>query len=141
MYKKILVASMGEYLDEIVKHTLNIVEDNNVEIIGIYVVEDSSSFFTSEKIKKIMIDELTKKGTELLDNMAKKLDKSNITFKKLLIKGDPAKEIVKTAEDENIDLIILGSGKSKIDKHLLGSVSEKVVHSSETDILLIKNKL
>lgn len=34
-----------------------------------------------------------------------------IKFKKLLREGDPAEEIVKAAEEEGVDLIILGTGK------------------------------
>ena len=61
-----------------------------------------------------------------------------VKFRQALVKGDPADEIVKMAEKENADIIIMGTGKSKIDKHLLGSVSEKVVHSAPCTILLIR---
>ncbi|MBI4814402.1 MAG: universal stress protein, partial [Methanobacterium sp.] len=47
-------------------------------------------------------------------------------------------EIVKVAEDEGVDLIVLGTGKNIVDKRLLGSVSEKVVHSAPCTILLVK---
>jgi nucleotide-binding universal stress UspA family protein len=56
----------------------------------------------------------------------------------MLREGDPSEEIVKAAEEENVDLIILGTGKNLIDKRLLGSVSEKVVHSAPCNIMLIK---
>lgn len=61
-----------------------------------------------------------------------------INFHKLLLEGDPAEEIIKTAEKEEVDLIILGSGKTRIDKRLLGSVSEKVIHSSPSTVLLVR---
>ncbi len=63
-----------------------------------------------------------------------------INFKPMLIEGDPAETIVETAEKEDADVIIMGTGKSKIDKHLLGSVSEKVVHSAPCTVLLIRSK-
>ncbi|MBI4813101.1 MAG: calcium/sodium antiporter [Methanobacterium sp.] len=47
-------------------------------------------------------------------------------------------EIVKVAEDEGVDLIVLGTGKNIVDKRLLGSVSEKVVHSAPCTILLVR---
>lgn len=46
------------------------------------------------------------------------------------LEGDPASEIVRIAGEENIDAIIIGTWKSRIDKHLHGSVTEKVVHSA-----------
>ncbi|MDZ4170638.1 MAG: universal stress protein [Methanobacteriaceae archaeon] len=44
------------------------------------------------------------------------------------------------AEKEDVEVIIMGTGKSKIDKHFLGSVSEKVVHSAPCTVLLIRTK-
>ena len=52
--------------------------------------------------------------------------------------GSPADEIVKVAEEEGVDLIVLGTGKNIVDKRLLGSVSEKVVHSAPCTILLVR---
>ena len=39
---------------------------------------------------------------------------------------------------KSVNMLVMGSGKSKIDKHLLGSVTEKVVHSAPCTVLLIK---
>lgn len=138
MYKKVLVASMGKYVDEIVEHTLDFLGERETEIIGIYVVETSTPFLTPAKVKKMMIEELTDRGKEVLGTMEEKFKSPHIKFKKLLLEGDPAEEIVKTADQEDVDIIIMGSGKSRIDKHLLGSVSEKVVHSTKSNVLLIK---
>lgn len=144
MYKKILVATMGEYMDEIIDHTLDIIGEENTEVIGLYVVETSVPFLTPKKVKEIMAEELTKLGKEILDRMEEKFQaphRYKINFRKLLLDGDPSEEIVKTAEKEDVDLIVLGTGKNMIDKRLLGSVSEKVVHSATCTVLLIRNEM
>ncbi|MDD3984475.1 MAG: universal stress protein [Methanobacterium sp.] len=144
MYKKILVATMGEYIDEIIDHTLDIIGEENTEVIGLYVVETSVPFLTLKKVKELMKEELTKLGKEILDSMEKKFQaphRYKINFRKLLLDGDPSEEIVKTAEKEDVDLIVLGTGKNMIDKRLLGSVSEKVVHSAPCTVLLIRNEM
>jgi nucleotide-binding universal stress UspA family protein len=141
MYKKILVATMGEYMDEIMDHTLDIIGEKETEVIGIYVVETSVPFLTPKKVKEMMTEELTERGKEILDSMEQKFHSPNrymIKFRKLLLEGDPADEIVKTAEKEEVDLIVLGTGKNRIDKRLLGSVSEKVIHSSPCTVLLVR---
>lgn len=141
MYKKILVATMGEYMDEIMDHTLDIIGDKQTEIIGLYVVETSVPFLTPKKVKEMMKEELAERGIEILESMAQKFHSPNnymINFRKLLLDGDPAEEIVNTAENEKVDLIVLGTGKTNIDKRLLGSVSEKVVHSAPCTVLLVK---
>lgn len=141
MYKKILVATMGEYLDTIMEHTFDLIQERPTEVIGIYVVETSVPFLTPKKIKKMMAKELRSKGTEILDSMEQEFQSPThymINFKKKLLEGDAADEIVKTAEKEGVDLIVLGTGKNIVDKKLLGSVSEKVVHSAPCTILLVR---
>ncbi|MGB9937540.1 MAG: universal stress protein [Methanobacterium sp.] len=141
MYKKVLVTNSGEYLDEIVEHALDLINDRGIEVIGLYVVDNSAPFLTPKKVKQMMVDELKERGKEILDSMEKEFTapaNCKIKFKPMLIEGDPASEIIEIAERENVDIIVMGTGKSKIDKHLLGSVSEKVVHSSPCTILLVK---
>lgn len=141
MYEKILVATMGEYMDEIIEHTLDTIHGRETEVIGLYVVDTSVPFLTPKKVKEMMTEELTERGSEILDKMEQKFQSPRlnmINFHKLLLEGDPAEEIVKTAENEEVDLIILGSGKTRIDKRLLGSVSEKVIHSAPCTVLLVR---
>lgn len=137
MYDKILLTTMGEYMDEIIEHTLNLIQ-GEAEVICIYVVETSVPFLTPKKVKEMMIDELTAKGKDILADMSEGFDKPGITFRGLMVEGNPADEIVKTATDEEVDVIVMGTGKSIVDKHLLGSVSEKVVHSAPCTILLVR---
>jgi nucleotide-binding universal stress UspA family protein len=141
MYDKILVATMGEYMDEIIEHTLDIIPERETEIIGIYVVETSVPFLTPKKVKEMMVKELTAKGKEILDSLRQEFQSSKhymVKFKGIMREGSPADEIVKVAEEENVDLIVLGTGKNLVDKRLLGSVSEKVVHSAPCTILLVR---
>lgn len=141
MYEKILVATMGEYMDEIIEHTLDTIHGRETEVIGLYVVDTSVPFLTPKKVKEMMTEELTERGNEILDKMEQEFQSPRlnmINFHKLLLEGDPAEEIIKTAEKEEVDLIILGSGKTRIDKRLLGSVSEKVIHSAPSTVLLVR---
>ncbi|AEG17555.1 universal stress protein [Methanobacterium paludis] len=138
MYEKVLIASMGKYVDELGAHTLELFGDREIEIIGVYVVETSTPFLTPTRVKEMMVKELRTRGNEVLFKLEKKLQKPNIKFKRVLVEGDPADEIIKVAENEKVNMLIMGSGKSKIDKHLLGSVTEKVVHSAPCTVLLIK---
>lgn len=138
VYQKILVTSTGEYLDQMANEAMQLIADWETEIIGLYVAETSAPFLTPRKIKEMMKEELTERGKKVLSDMEKKFKGPNIKFRPILKEGNPADEIVKTAEEEGVDLLIMGTGKSVVDKHLLGSVSEKVVHTSPCTILLIQ---
>lgn len=60
-----------------------------------------------------------------------------IRFKHLV--GHPATAICEVAEEENVDLIIVGShGRSAIDRMLLGSVSHGVLNRAKRPVLVVK---
>jgi nucleotide-binding universal stress UspA family protein len=55
-----------------------------------------------------------------------------IAVRRLLLRGEPAREIVQTARDENVDLIVMSTeGFGAIYRFLLGSVTAKVLHDSD----------
>lgn len=141
MFKKILLPVMGEYIDELVGHTLELAQGKQIEVIGLYVVDTSVPFLTPSNVKKLMKEELAQRGNEILDDLAQRFHKPStymINLKKVIVEGDPADKIVEIASNEEVDIIIMGTGKSIVDKHLLGSVSEKVVHSTPCSIMLVK---
>jgi nucleotide-binding universal stress UspA family protein len=141
MYSKVLVPIMGKYAEELVESTIDLIGDREVEIIGLYVVDDSVPFLTPKKIKEAMVIELKAKGEIFLEEFKQLLnldENKNISFRKKLIEGKPAELILKTAEESCVDVIVMGTGKSIVDKHLLGSVSEEVVHYAPCTIHLVR---
>ncbi|MEZ6185643.1 MAG: universal stress protein [Planctomycetota bacterium] len=51
--------------------------------------------------------------------------------------GDPAKEILTAVEDEQIDLVVIGThGQSGLEKWVMGSVTEKVIRRCPTPLLV-----
>jgi nucleotide-binding universal stress UspA family protein len=55
--------------------------------------------------------------------------------------GFPAETINKVVEEEGVDLIVISaSGKSGLQKFVIGSVAEKVLKTADIDVLLIHNK-
>ena len=58
-----------------------------------------------------------------------------------VLKGHPAEKIISFAEDNNIDMIIVGSlGKGGYERVVLGSVSEKIVRHSKVPVLVVREK-
>jgi nucleotide-binding universal stress UspA family protein len=141
MYSKVLVPIMGKYSKELVESTLELINGRTVELTAVYVVDDSVPFLTPKNIKETMVIELKAKGEIFLNEFEEMIDlenNKNISLKKKLMEGKPAELIVKTAEDECVDVIVMGTGKSIVDKHLLGSVSDEVVHFAPCTIHLVR---
>ncbi len=55
------------------------------------------------------------------------------------MEGHPAEEILRLAEEQSVDLIIMGTlGSSGIPRFLLGSVADKVIRSSRIPVLTVR---
>ena len=68
-----------------------------------------------------------------LDQLRPELD--GITVTRVLLRGDPASEIVKTARDQNVDLIAMSTrGEGTFYRFLLGSVTAKVLHEIQCPV-------
>ncbi|MGD1092026.1 MAG: universal stress protein [Bryobacteraceae bacterium] len=58
-----------------------------------------------------------------------------IAVTRLVLRGDPAREIVETARNKNVDLIVMSTlGEGAFFRFLLGSVAAKVLHESQCPV-------
>ncbi len=77
-------------------------------------------------------------ATQMIRELAKN---SGVPCEKLVVEGYPANEILKVAEDKEIDIIVMGSiGKSGLGDYLLGGVAGKVVMKSKVPVLVVPGK-
>jgi len=83
---------------------------------------------------KILMDEKKR----YLENLGLKVK----TKVDVITEGEVYREILRTAENEKVSLIVMGArGKSRIKDLLLGSVSTKVVRHAKTNLLIMRYKL
>jgi nucleotide-binding universal stress UspA family protein len=84
-------------------------------------------------------DYLTKKAQEMLDSVKESCEKQGVQFASKILHGSPASEIAKFAEEEKVDLVIVGSrGLGGITGAILGSVANSLVHKSKVSVLVLK---
>lgn len=114
---------------------------NNAELYVLHVVEMAETLFGTEQFNVndeqiIFFMKIAKK------RFAKFLDKpflEGLSVKDSVLLGSPTMGINELQEQENIDLIVMGSnGASGIDEILIGSNTEKVVRHSKIPVLVIK---
>jgi len=141
MYNKILLPTDGStYADEEVERATKLLaDDGEIIVLSVAGKIPTSAFQRRSNVKKInrgMLEE----AKDAVEQMAKKFDDSlNVT--KMVEVGFPAETINEVVEREGVDLIIISaSGKSGIHKFFIGSVAEKVLKTSDIDVLLIHNK-
>ncbi len=84
---------------------------------------------------------LDKKADTILNYYKKTLEDKGLTGIKPVIKaGHPADEILKTADEEGVDMIIVGSRGKRTSHVFMGSVSREVVNRCEIPVLVVKIK-
>ncbi len=86
------------------------------------------------------MDEILKNETEgILDGIRGELEKKAIKVKTLVKKGSPADEIVKLAEREGVDTVVIGShGRHGAKKFFLGSVSSRVAERAPCSVFVAR---
>ncbi len=63
----------------------------------------------------------------------------DVPVEAVLREGHPAAEVVKFADANNIDLIVIGTqGKKGLERLLLGSVAEEIIRSAPCRVLVVK---
>ncbi|MFP4187941.1 MAG: universal stress protein [Halobacteriales archaeon] len=76
---------------------------------------------------------------EYLGEFADEADERGFENEKAHVLGDPAREIVAYAEENNVDRVVMGShGRDGATRVLLGSVAETVVRRSPTPVTVVR---
>ncbi|HIP66061.1 MAG TPA: universal stress protein [Pyrodictium sp.] len=92
----------------------------------------------------------TAKSTEAVETAKRELEKMarelseihEINVEYQVLQGDPAEELTRYAEEKGCDLIVVGRrGAGKLERLLLGSVSEKVIRlAKKADVLVVETR-
>ena len=139
MYKKILVPIDGsEFARDAGLHALFLAKICDAEIIALSV---SENYF----INGISINDEVEQINQILKDRCKsdleefeEMNGEDIKISSIIKEGAPAKLILEVADEENVDLIVMGSsGKSGFDRFILGSVSDKVVNAAKCPVLVV----
>ena len=142
MYKTILVPLDGSKLSEsILEHVVTIVNGCEAPQVVLFRVRDPLDKQVREKlsadIATMLDDAYREEAVEYLDKIGTILEAKGITADKVVKSGKPAEEIIRYAETNAVDLIIMSThGRSGISRLMLGSVAERIIRQSDIPILL-----
>lgn len=141
-YHRILVSTdFSETAQAAVDYALSLPLAENAEILLVHTVEPLT--YPMYQVLKTSgsvsyEDQVTKACRESLADIIKSID-SPARIHPVLLEGRPATEICKLAEQEAVDLIVIGShGRSGIRRAVLGSVAEGIMRHCECPVLVVK---
>jgi nucleotide-binding universal stress UspA family protein len=138
MYRKILVALENSVADQtLLPHVTELAKRLGSELLLVHVA-DGWVARNYEQLKLAESDEM-KTDRAYLADVASRLQDAGLKVSTELALGDPPKEILKTAESENCDLIAMTShGHRLIGDLLFGSTIHEVRHKTSIPILLVR---
>jgi nucleotide-binding universal stress UspA family protein len=85
--------------------------------------------------------ELMDSSQRTLEEVLNHLETKEVKARLIAVRGDPANEIVRVADEENVDLIVIATrGRTGLDRLIFGSVAEKVVRLAKCPVLTVTGK-
>lgn len=88
---------------------------------------------------------MREEGKKIINDFENELEKNqckNVHITQLVKEGKSYIEILKTMDEENVDLVVMGaSGRhSTLDRFTLGSVTERVIREARVPVMVIPLK-
>lgn len=135
MFRKVLFPTdLSRYADAVLGCVVDLKAAGMREVILLHVVHQDEAIRGST----VDLDRLQRLKVEAqshLDAMGRSLKGEEVAVKARVEVGVPAREIVRVAEEEDVSLIAMGShGRGVLQGFLLGSVSERVLHTSSRPV-------
>lgn len=142
--KKILWATdFSEESQEALLHAQAFKKTFKTELIALHVAPDFSPalYDTASVIRGELTNRVAAFKKRAEQQLAQLKKSKNISFKTIIKEGNASKMIIQTAEEEEVDLIIMGrKGQSAIEKFFIGSIANQVLRNSRVPVLLTKKK-
>lgn len=143
LYRKVMVATDGsEPVKKAVDAAIGVAKLSGAKLYAVYVVASGGYTVGHPRDigwEKAMREQLSAEGKEATSYVEAAGKASNVEVESVLLEGSPAHKIVDFAEENDIDLIVMGTlGKTGIQRVLLGSVAQNVVRHSRKAVLVVK---
>lgn len=140
LYQKILVAADGSERNmAAVAEAIRIARICGAGIVAAYVQDLSAleSVPPGEMVLRDTWGVIQEEGQATMYRIRSLAE--GVALQTVLLEGKPAAEIVRYAEKNGIDLIVIGTqGKRGLERLLLGSVAESIIRSAPCRVLVVK---
>mgnify|MGYP002761914704 CR=1 FL=1 len=138
MYREILVPTDGSApAQTAIDHAVTLAGLCDARIHGLFVTDSGTVEKVSGRYPQ-PTDSLETVGEEALAALEQRADTEGVETTVHVAGGTAHEEIVQYADDNDIDIIVMGTrGRQGVDRYLLGSVTERVVRTAEQAVLTV----
>ncbi|EJN57964.1 universal stress protein [Halogranum rubrum] len=150
MYDNILIPTDGSATANVaVDHAVELAATYGAQLHALYVVDiDAVNFgLGTEQVDRITqgnfgeMTDLQEKADKATGTVAAAAADHDVDVREEVRVGAPHRVIADYADDEDIDLVVMGShGRSGVERALLGSVTERVLRSTHRPVLVVDER-
>lgn len=140
MYESILVPTDGSKgAKRGVEHAIDLSEKYDSKLHILFVVDEGVYGETpAMSSEELFLEQIETNGNELLEQVASNANKRDLETTAECLRGVPHQEIVKYANGNDIDLIVMGKhGISAHGSPHVGSTTERVIRSSGVPVFTV----
>jgi nucleotide-binding universal stress UspA family protein len=147
MLEKILLAIDGsKHSQKAAEAGIELAKLTNGKVTALFVIDVAKeyegvggvSWNIADRVVEGVKDSLLECSKDSLKIIGDIAGKAGVPFETKTVEGQPAVEIMKMAENANMDLIVMGRlGRTGISRFLMGSVAEKVIRNSKVPVLMV----
>jgi len=141
MYHEILVPTDGSpAAAAAIDHAIDLAQKYDARVHGLYVV-DASAFASVDAGSEMVVDALEQEGEQAVDEVRERAEAAGVEAETHVVSGTAYRSILDYVDSEAIDLVVMGThGRRGIERFLLGSVTERVVRSSNVPVLTVRTE-
>jgi len=126
-----------------IREGLEVAKNMGARVTFLYALENiSSSFWISPESVPYgleLLEDLKRVGNEALSKASELAQAAGVEAETKLVEARPVEAILDEAK--NHDLVVMGThGRSGLDRFMLGSMTEAVLHRSERPVLVLRCK-
>jgi nucleotide-binding universal stress UspA family protein len=102
-------------------------------------LDDYTGLYLPHISLETVMEEVYRSAKKSLNEFCLKYFEGKIQYESILAKGDAYREILKTADEKKVDVIIMGThGRSGLDHLIFGSTIERVLRGARCPVLTVK---
>ncbi len=149
-FKKIMIATDGSDCSRLAADKgIELARLSDGMVYAVFVVSTASlsmdgDYFSSMGVNpywELIYDSLKNQGQKALDYVKDLGKMKGINVESVLLEGNPADELIQYAEENKMDIIVMGTlGRTGLDRLLLGSVAGNLVRHSKVPVMVVRGK-
>ena len=141
-----VAVDFSDYSPKIADHAGRLAEDLGAQLLFVNVINERDinmvkqvTMYTEKITVKGYVEGLIEDRTAKMKDLLKETNCNRIPNRFLIKKGVPFVELIETAKEEKVDMVVMGTkGRGNIASMLLGSQAEKMFRHCPVPLLSIR---